>query len=104
MCRMSANWLRSRTPGDDALTLVPSGNLDDDQLAGLGLTRSMCAATLCLSGSEGIERGAQAIAGGLASARRGWPLLGRALRLPVVRGVAAYSYRIVAQNRHRLNQ
>lgn len=46
--------------------------------------------------------GAAAVAAVLRRARGWWPLLGRALQLPVVREIAEVGYRVVAAGRSRL--
>jgi predicted DCC family thiol-disulfide oxidoreductase YuxK len=100
MCRSSADWLRTRAR-EGELILVASESLDDGELAALGLTRLMCEAALCSSDSDGTAHGARAVAAGLSKAHRGWPLLGRVLRLPVFDEIGDFFYGVVARNWRR---
>jgi predicted DCC family thiol-disulfide oxidoreductase YuxK len=49
-----------------------------------------------------VTRGGAAVAAILRECRRGWPILGILMRLPIVRTVAELAYGWVARNRHRL--
>lgn len=69
----------------------------------LGLTPQQCTEALQWVGADGRCRsGAAAVAAALRHAGRGWALLGWLLSAPLVRTLAAWVYRWVATNRHRL--
>ncbi len=55
-----------------------------------------------LRGGEQLDRGAAVAAVLISSPRRGWRLLGRLIRLPLLRNAADLGYRAVAANRYRL--
>lgn len=69
----------------------------------LGLTAEQCTEALQWVGADGSRRqGAAAVAATLRYAGTGWAVLGVLLDAPGVRRVAAWVYRWVARNRHRL--
>ncbi|MER6563280.1 DUF393 domain-containing protein [Streptomyces sp. NPDC001027] len=51
---------------------------------------------------DGIHGGSTALALAVAYGTLPWRLIGRVLRLPVIRALAAFTYRKVAANRHRM--
>ena len=72
-------------------------------LAAYGITEDAAAAAVHFVGADGqVVRGAAAVAAVLRKCRRGWPLLGMAMRLPVIRNLAEVAYGLVARNRYRL--
>jgi len=53
-------------------------------------------------GAPSVVRGGAAVAAVFRECRRGWPLLGMAMQLPVIRSIAEVVYRLIARNRYRL--
>jgi len=69
----------------------------------LGLTVAQCTEALQWVDADGSRRqGAAAVAATLRHGRSGWAVLGVLLDAPGVRLIAAWVYRWVARNRHRL--
>lgn len=67
------------------------------------LTVDKCAEALhCVEPDGRVTVGAEAVATVLLASRDPWPFVGRLLRLPGLRRVAAWGYAVVARNRHRL--
>ena len=96
-CTTSAGWARRISPGLETVAWQQT------DLESLGLTPEETAARVQLVDDDGtVVSGAAAVAGVLVGAGRGWALLGRALRLPGVRGLAELGYRLVARYRYRL--
>jgi predicted DCC family thiol-disulfide oxidoreductase YuxK len=97
-CTKAAGWAhRAAKPN---VTVAASNTVD---LTDLGLTAEDCAVALQFVDARGdIHSGAAAVAALLESSKGAWPILGRTMRLPVVRKLAAGCYRLVARNRHRL--
>jgi predicted DCC family thiol-disulfide oxidoreductase YuxK len=97
-CTASARQARRITPKH--ITIAASRGLD---LSALGLSADECDAALQFVDHTGaVHSGAEAVASLLRECRGAWPLVGRTMSLPGVRGVAASTYRLVARNRHRL--
>ncbi len=72
-------------------------------LAGLGLTEERASAAVQWVEIDGTVRsGHEAIAAALSTAGGIWALAGRALLSPGLSPIAASTYRLVADNRHRL--
>ena len=72
-------------------------------LTELGVTEEQASEAVQWVGPDGTVRsGHEAIAAALNSAARPWKLAGRALLLPGISWLAAKSYRLIADNRHRL--
>lgn len=68
-----------------------------------GLSTTRCQESLKFINHAGEIYSAQdAIAELLISAKRGWKLIGIALKLPGINFIAALGYKLVAANRHRL--
>ena len=72
-------------------------------LEALGITAEQAIEAVQWVAADGaVLSGHRAIAATLATAGRGWRLIGRILTLPVISPLAAVVYRWVADNRHRL--
>ena len=72
-------------------------------LAAYGITEDAAAAAVHCVGADGrVTRGAAAVAAVLRECRKGWPLIGLAMRLPGINLIAEGVYRLIARNRHRL--
>jgi predicted DCC family thiol-disulfide oxidoreductase YuxK len=72
-------------------------------LAELGVSEEKAAAALRWVEVDGALRsGHEAVAAALLSAGRAWRIAGRILLLPGISWAAARTYRLVADNRHRL--
>ena len=101
-CTRSARWIADRWRPGTARS-VASQSLDDDTLAGYGLTRADVIEAAWWVAADGTTlRGDRAIAAAQRAAP-GWTnRLGRALSLPGVRALAPTGYALVAANRHRL--
>jgi predicted DCC family thiol-disulfide oxidoreductase YuxK len=102
-CRSLAKWLTTRTQDDANLILLASNELSDEELTAFRLDRATVNETLCAVESNVVQRGAPAVAIGLAHAGHGWSLLGRAMGLPPLRRFSSYVYRWFAVNRHRFH-
>ena len=97
-CTASASWIGRRLPNDVAVT--PWQALD---LAAHGLTEAdVTTAAYWIDDAGRRHRGAAGVAAALRSAGGGWALVGRALQLPLLSGLAAAVYRVIARYRHRL--
>lgn len=101
-CTQSARWIEARWR-DGLATRVASRDLNDDQLAEAGLTRSNVNAEVQWIAESGeVFSGARAI-GGTLLATSGWTrLVGRAINAPPACWVAPFLYRIIAANRRHL--
>ena len=96
-CTSSAQALQRVGPRADVL----AWQLTD--LEALGVSEAQATDAVQWVEVDGTVRsGHEAIAAALASAGRGWRLIGRALLLPGVSWLAARAYRLVADNRYRL--
>jgi predicted DCC family thiol-disulfide oxidoreductase YuxK len=96
-CTTSAGLARRIAPAVD----VVAWQLTD--LDELGVAASDAAAAVQLVADDGtVYGGAAAVAALLVVAGGLWAVLGRLLRLPVVRSVAEVVYRLVARYRYRL--
>ncbi len=72
-------------------------------LAALGITEAQATAAVQWVAADGTTRsGHEAIAAALISAGGFWALIGRTLLLPGISWIAAKTYTLVANNRHRL--
>ena len=72
-------------------------------LAALGISAERARREVLWVAAHGqVSGGAAAVADLLRSCRAPWPLLGRLLSAPLVRGLAERAYRWVADNRYRL--
>ena len=72
-------------------------------LAAYGITEDAAAlAVHCIRADGRVVRGAAAVAAVLRECRKGWPLIGLAMRLPGINLIAEGVYRLIARNRHRL--
>ncbi len=91
------SWLSRRS----TCALAPYQSLD---LGAHGLTEDAARAAVQWLDDSGqvAASGAPAIAESLAACGGGWALVGRFLRLPPVRPLAAVGYAVVARNRYRL--
>ena len=101
-CTRAARWIERRWRAGTARS-VASQSLDDDALAGFGLTHTDVSEAAWWVAADGTtSRGDRAIAAALCAAP-GWThRLGRALSLPAIRALAPIGYALVAANRHRL--
>ncbi|MBB6173755.1 putative DCC family thiol-disulfide oxidoreductase YuxK [Nocardiopsis mwathae] len=80
--------------------LIPWQEAD---LVRLGVSEERAAhEVLWVEPSGRVEGGADAVAEVFRHARRPWPLLGGAMKLPVIRSAAVWGYRRIAANRYRL--
>lgn len=96
-CTSSARLLEKIGP---AAEIAAWQEIDLDQL---GLTEEAAAAAVQWVEIDGTARcGHEAIAAALAGADGIWALAGQALLLPRISPFAAFAYRLVAANRHRL--
>lgn len=97
-CSTSARQARRIAPRH--VTIAASRTLN---LPALGLSAADCDAALqFVDGTGGVHSGAEAVAELLRECGGAWPLAGRTMRLPILREIAAATYRLVARNRHRL--
>ncbi|MFF4989908.1 thiol-disulfide oxidoreductase DCC family protein [Streptosporangium saharense] len=71
-------------------------------LAAFGTTRERAEREVLWAQDGRLYGGAQAVARVLTAAGRPWSLAGHALRVPPLRWIAHWGYRIVSVNRHRL--
>jgi predicted DCC family thiol-disulfide oxidoreductase YuxK len=98
-CQRWMRWLARRVR--DRVEFVPSQSVED--LAGIGLTDEDVRTASYWVDERGVpHRGNSSIAHALQRADGIWRLVGLALEAPLVRQVAAATYRVVARNRHRL--
>ena len=96
-CTTSAGWARRIAPG----VATVAWQLTD--LDALGVSEQQAAAQVQYVDDDGcVSGGAAAIAQLLIASGGLLGLLGRLMRLPVVRVVAAWVYKLVAANRYRL--
>jgi predicted DCC family thiol-disulfide oxidoreductase YuxK len=96
-CTSSADALLRIGPRAEILAWQLT-DLDD-----LGVTETQAIDAVQWVAVDGtVSSGHEAIAAALASAGRGWRLVGDLLLLPSVSWVAARAYRLVAGNRYRL--
>jgi predicted DCC family thiol-disulfide oxidoreductase YuxK len=97
-CTASVRWARSRIRHLPAAQPFQSADL-----AALGLSRAVCdQAVQFVDGDGSVHAGSRAIARVLIASRGPWAVLGRLMSVPVVRGVSAVAYRVIARHRHRL--
>lgn len=96
-CTICADWLAAHSTA----TLQSWQSLDLDAI---GLTVDDVTTAAYWLGADGrvAARGAGAIAAALRTCRGAYPLLGRLMRLPLIRTLADAVYVVVARNRHRL--
>ncbi len=95
-CSRCVDWASRRSD----VEFVPFQRTD---LATYGITEEAAATAVHLVGTNGhVHRGAAAVAAVFSQCRRGWPILGAIMRLPVIRNVAELAYGVIARNRHRL--
>ena len=98
-CQRWMRWLARRVR--HRIEFVPSQSVAD--LARLGLTDEDVRTASYWVDEQGVpHRGHSSIARALQRAHGFWRFVGLALELPLIRGLAAASYRVVARNRHRL--
>jgi predicted DCC family thiol-disulfide oxidoreductase YuxK len=97
-CTRSVQWLRDHNALGHTHT-VAWQSLDPRRLP-VAPERLECEIIL-VSGGD-IRGGATALAHAVTSGSLPWRMTGRALRLPVIRTLAAYVYRNIAANRHRM--
>jgi predicted DCC family thiol-disulfide oxidoreductase YuxK len=96
-CTTSAGWARRIAP---ELVTIPWQFAELDKL---GITEAAAAAEVQYVDARGTATaGAQAIASLLVSVGGLLGLMGRVMRLPGIRALAAVVYKLVAANRHRL--
>jgi len=96
-CTTSAGWARRIAP---QLVTIPWQFADLDKL---GISEAAAAAEVQYVDARGtVTAGAQAVASLLVSVGGLLGLLGRVMRLPGIRALAAVAYKAVAANRHRL--
>lgn len=101
-CTSTVTWMASRlgSAGRPRVTVTPWQWAD---LAGLGVTPAEAQReVIWVDGMGRHSGGAAAVADWLVFAGAPYSLLGRVLRLPIVRLIAAGCYRVIARNRHRL--
>ena len=97
-CRRCADWIAARLPV--GVSVVASREAD---LAGLRLSPQQAADAAWWIDAEGTHhRGHRAIAASLRACVGPWSRLGRLLTVPGISLLAAFSYRLIARNRHRL--
>ncbi len=97
-CKRCADWIAARLPV--GASVVASQEAD---LAGLGLSPQQAAGAAWWIDAEGARhRGHRAIAESLRACDGPWSRLGRFLTVPGVSLLAAFSYELIARNRHRL--
>ncbi|NHB85020.1 DUF393 domain-containing protein [Tessaracoccus sp. HDW20] len=84
------------------LARVTAAPFQSQDLPRLRLSVDNCEAALHVLAGREVHVGGAAIARILRSSRAPWPLVGRALGLPVMRWITERCYRLVARNRHRL--
>ena len=97
-CTSCVNWMRRHIRRLDAT--VPYQRTDLDAL---GVTAAQCELALQFVDADRVVYSANlAVAQVLIDAGKGWAVIGRAARLPVIRNISAVGYRWVARNRHRL--
>lgn len=102
-CSSCARFLERRVAGGRGgmpFSVVPWQRAD---LAALGLTEAQCReAVQWVDGRGQVAAGAPAIAAALSAGPAAYRLVGRAMDLPLVRGLGAVVYGWVAANRSRL--
>ena len=96
LCSRSVEWLGART-GPEVVYRTSA------ELADLGLVDLSHSMVLVRSGDD-VVAGSEAVAALLTRSRRPWPVIGRALRLPVISGSAALVYRWIAANRATISR
>ena len=98
LCRNSAKWCRRRLPAE--VDVVASQQFSDSELAAMGISRAdvMRAAWWIEDGRPPAE-GAVAIARSLTAIGGREAVIGRVLGWPVLRVLAQWAYRWVADNR-----
>ncbi|GHE30190.1 MULTISPECIES: thiol-disulfide oxidoreductase DCC family protein [Streptomyces] len=97
-CTRSVQWLRDHNALSHTRT-VAWQSLDPRRLP---VARQRLEREIILVSDGDIHGGATALAHAVSSGSLPWRLTGHALRLPVIRTLAAYVYRNVAVNRHRM--
>ncbi|MGK2932088.1 MAG: thiol-disulfide oxidoreductase DCC family protein [Solirubrobacterales bacterium] len=96
-CQSSVDLLKRIGPGAD----IVAWQLTD--LNELGVTEAQAASAIqWVTAGAGIRTGHEAAAAALVSAGGIWGFAGRFMLLPGISWIAAKSYRLVAENRHRL--
>ncbi|MDA8341566.1 MAG: DCC1-like thiol-disulfide oxidoreductase family protein [Actinomycetota bacterium] len=95
-CTRAATWIGARARG--RVVIVPSQQLDDDALDGLGLTRSdVDGAAWSIRPDGTCRRGHLAVADALRAAP-GWPrVVGSAILVPPLRWLAVPGYAAVVR-------
>ena len=101
-CTRCKEWLETRLRPDSSLAIVDSRAFSDVELRAMHLNRSLVNSALCWYGGDRAEVGAKAVALALMTARGGWVLVGRLLRIAPIAWFATIAYRTVAKNRYRL--
>ncbi|MDX6740320.1 DUF393 domain-containing protein [Actinocorallia sp. A-T 12471] len=97
-CTMCVGFLRRRVR--PAAELLPYQQQD---LAAYGVTAARAShEVLWITPANTAHGGSRAIAALLRTSPRPWPLLGRLLSLPPLTWAAHATYRLIANNRHRL--
>ena len=97
-CQRCADWIATRLEVD--AHVVPS---QQAPLAALGLNPQQAADAAWWIDAEGSQhRGHRAIAESLRACGGPWGPLGRLLTVPGISLLAAFSYELIARNRHRL--
>jgi predicted DCC family thiol-disulfide oxidoreductase YuxK len=95
-CSRCVDWASRRSE----VKFVPFQRTD---LATYGVTEEAAAEAVHFVGDDGrVVRGAAAVAAVFSTCGGGWPLVGKAMRLPGIRGLAEIVYRLIARNRYRL--
>ncbi|MGH9275173.1 MAG: thiol-disulfide oxidoreductase DCC family protein [Acidimicrobiales bacterium] len=98
-CQKWMRWIARRVR--DRIALIPSQSVDN--LATFGLSDDdVRTASYWVDDGGVAHRGHSSIAHALQHADGPWRLVGVALELPLIRILAAATYRVVARNRHRL--
>jgi predicted DCC family thiol-disulfide oxidoreductase YuxK len=101
-CTTSVAWLAKRLHRNKSRSakLSPWQYVD---LVDLGIERAQAQREVVWVRPDGShEGGAAAVAAWLIHSGRLYSLVGRIIQLPLIRGVAAAGYRLIAANRHRL--
>lgn len=98
LCQSSAKWCRRRLPPE--VDVVPSQQFSDSELAAMAISREdvMRAAWWIEDGRPPAE-GALAVARSLMAMGGREAVIGRVMQLPVVRVLAYWAYKWVAENR-----
>jgi predicted DCC family thiol-disulfide oxidoreductase YuxK len=97
-CRRSVQWLHDHNALGHTHTAAWQ-SLDPHQLP---VARDRLEREIILISGGDIHGGATALALAVTRGPLPWRLTGRALRLPVLHTLAAYVYRKIAANRHRM--